>query len=212
MDIARKIYENTENRPEVLVSASAIGIYGNRGDELLTESTAPQPGDFMSDTCVAWEHAAEAFPGLGIRCVRLRIGVVLSTRGGALSKMLPSYPFGIGAYFGDGRQWFSWVHLEDMARMFVFALENKELHGPFNAVAPHPMRNKDFARAIGDGMGKKALLLPVPTLALRCAMGQMADVVLHSAKVDSGNISRAGFHFEFETAEKAVQDLVARKI
>jgi uncharacterized protein (TIGR01777 family) len=200
-----------DQRPKVIVSASAIGFYGHRGDETLREDAAPQPGDFLSDTCVRWESALEPFAAEGLRSVRLRIGIVLSSRGGALAKMLPSYPFGVGAYFGNGRQWYSWIHLDDICRMFVFALENPAVSGAYNAVSPHPLRNRDFARAVGVGVGKKALLVPVPVCALRLAMGQMADVVLHSTRADAAKILSTGFRFGFEDAAKAVADLVKRK-
>jgi uncharacterized protein (TIGR01777 family) len=200
-----------DQRPAVMVSASAIGYYGHRGDETLHENASPQMGDFLSDTCVRWESALEPFSAEGIRTVRLRIGIVLSSQGGALAKMLPSYPLGVGAYFGDGQQWYSWIHLDDLCRMFVFALENEAINGVYHAVSPHPLRNRDFARAVGEGLGKKVLLLPVPVCALRLAMGQMADVVLHSTRADAEKIRAAGFRFEFDDVAKAVADLVEKK-
>ncbi len=210
--LLRKTLQRTAVKPQVLVSASAVGLYGNRGDEILDETSEPQPGDFLSDTCVQWEAAVDELSDVCARTVKLRIGIVLSTKGGALAKMLPSYSFGTGAYFGCGRQWYSWIHIEDLCRMFLHALENPALSGPYNAVAPKPLTNRDFAREVGLGLGKKALLVSVPAVALRLAMGQMADVVLHSTRAEAQKILGTGFGFEFSEVAAAVRDLKGRGI
>jgi uncharacterized protein (TIGR01777 family) len=142
-------------RPGVLVCASAVGYYGSRGDETLTEASAPGTG-FLPEVCVAWEREAQAAEALGIRVVRMRIGMALDRRGGALKSILPVFRMGAGGKLGDGRQWMSWIHLDDLAALFRFALENP-VAGPVNAVAPQPVTNADFTRALARALRRPAL-------------------------------------------------------
>src|ERR1019366_7397328 len=146
-------------RPEALICASAIGYYGSRGDEILTESSAPGSG-FLPEVCVAWEREAQAAETLGIRVVRVRTGVVLDANGGALVRMLPPFRMGLGGRLGSGRQWMSWIHLEDLAALFQFAVES-QVRGPLNGVAPHAVTNSDFTRELAPALRRPAVF-PVP--------------------------------------------------
>lgn len=197
-------------RPQVFVSASAIGYYGNRGDEYLREDSPPQKDDFLSETCQMWEAASEPIQDLGVRLVKLRIGIVLSTHGGALAKMLPSYAAHVATYFGNGRQWYSWIHIDDLCRLFIFALENQQMQGTYNAASPQSFRNQDFALKVAEGLDKKCLLVSVPLFALRLAFGQMADVVLQSCKTDVTKTLDTGFVFSFPELPQAIKNLVAK--
>jgi uncharacterized protein (TIGR01777 family) len=183
-------------RPSVLVCASAVGFYGDRGEEVLTESSAAGRG-FLSDVCRAWEAEALRAQDAGIRVVLARFGVVLSTRGGSLAKMLPAFRVGGGGPLGSGRQWFPWVHEDDVARAILFAIRSPSLSGPMNVVAPEGVRQRDFARGLGGVLGRPALV-PAPALALRAAFGRgMADeLLLASQRVEPTVLQQAGFTFQ----------------
>ncbi len=183
-------------KPAVLVCASAIGIYGGRGDELLTEASLPGTG-FLPEVCLAWENATRPATEAGIRVVHLRFGVVLSAAGGALAKMLPVFRAGLGGKLGSGRQWISWVALPDVVRAIDFALQTASLSGPVNVVAPNPVTNLEFTRALGRALHRPTLL-QVPAFALRLAFGEMAKAtILESARVMPDCLSASGFDFEY---------------
>jgi uncharacterized protein (TIGR01777 family) len=192
-------------RPEALICASAIGYYGSRGDEILTESSAPGSG-YLPEVCVAWEREAQAAKAFGMRVVRVRTGIVLDARGGALGRMLPPFRMGVGGRLGDGKQWMSWIHLEDLAGLFRLALENP-VHGAVNGVAPYPVTNSDFTRALGRALRRPAVC-PVPGFALRVLFGEMADVLLASQRVAPGAAEAAGFRFRFPQLAPALADLL----
>ena len=204
-----------ERRPTPLrafISASAIGFYGSRGDQLLHEDDPMGKDSFLAESVAAWEKAVEKIAETGLRTVVLRIGVVLSTRGGALEKMLIPFRFFNAAYFGNGQQWMSWVHIDDICRMFIEAIENEQLSGIYNGVAPHPFRNRDLVVELKKALGKPAVLLPAPEFALRAVMGEMADVVFDSTRVSSKKIEAVGFNFNFPGLLPALKDLIRRKI
>jgi uncharacterized protein (TIGR01777 family) len=192
-------------RPEVLICASAVGYYGDRGDEDLTEES-PAGGGFLPETCLAWEEQARLAESLGIRVVRLRIGIVLGG-GGALAKMLPPFRAGLGGPLGGGRQWMPWIHIEDLVRLVLFALANPELRGAVNAVSPSPVRNSDFGRALGAAIRRPAVM-PVPAFALKLLYGEMADLLLDSQKVRPAAAQKAGFSFTFNDLQAALKDLL----
>ncbi len=194
------------------VTASAIGYYGDRKDEWLKETSASNGKGFMVDCCEQWEAAGGQMKSVSDRLVTLRIGIVLSTQGGALTKMLPSYSAFVGSYFGNGQQYYSWIHIDDMVDLIIYSIENKELNGTYNAVSPNPVNNKIFAQAIGKALDKTALILPVPSFALRLAMGEMADVVLNSNRVSADKIVASGFQFRFPELVGALRDVVGRKV
>lgn len=182
-------------RPRVLLCASAVGFYGDRGDEVLNEQSGSRAG-FLAETCVAWESAAEAARQAGIRVVHLRFGVVLDRSGGALKKMLTAFRLGLGGKLGSGRQWMSWISLPDAIRAILFLMEKEELAGPFNVTSPDPVTNRTFARALAQTVRRPAVL-PVPAAGLRLAFGAMADEsLLASCRAVPKRLQEAGFSFE----------------
>ena len=193
-------------RPRVLVCASAVGIYGSRGDELLTEDSAPAAG-FLADVCRAWEEEAARARDLGIRVVSLRIGIVLAREGGALAKMLPLFRLGVGGRLGDGKQWMPWIHIDDIVGLLRFAAANDHLSGPVNAAAPQPVQNVTFTRALGKAVRRPALL-PAPAFALRIALGEAANVVLASQHVVPTRATDAGYRFVHPTLAGALASLL----
>lgn len=192
--------------PRTLICASAIGYYGNRGDEVLAESSAPGSG-FLSDTCVEWEDESQAAQSLGMRVVRLRIGVVLGHGGGALEKMLPPFRMGVGGKLGDGRQWMSWIHLTDLARMFAWAVENTDLTGALNGTSPNPATNQVFTQKLAESLGRPAVFT-VPSLAVKLMYGEMAEVVLGSLRVLPRVAQNGGFRFQFPGLDGALEHLL----
>jgi hypothetical protein len=182
------------NPPGTFLVASAIGIYGDRGDEVLTESSQPGSG-FLADLCRQWEAAAEPAVQAGIRVVHTRFGVVLGPEDGALQRMLPPFRFGLGARLGNGRQWVSWVGSADVIAAILFALEQAKLAGPVNVTAPNPVTNAEFTRALGHQLHRPAFLT-VPAVAVRMLFGQMGDeALLASIRVQPQKLLASGFQF-----------------
>jgi uncharacterized protein (TIGR01777 family) len=188
-----------------LISGSAIGFYGDRGDEQL-EETAPMGRGFMSEICRDWENEAAAANDVGIRVVQVRTGVVLSTDGGALKKMLPPFKFGLGGPLGSGRQWFPWIHVSDIVGIFHHAIITSSMKGPVNGVAPEAVTNGDFTRQLGRALHRPAFL-PVPEMALRALMGEMADVLFDSQRVVPKAVLVAGYEFRYPLLERALAEL-----
>jgi uncharacterized protein (TIGR01777 family) len=196
-------------KPAVLVCASAIGIYGGRGDELLTEASLPGTG-FLPEVCLAWEKATQPATEAGIRVVHLRFGVVLSPAGGALAKMLPVFRAGLGGKLGSGRQWISWVALPDVVRAIEFALRTASLSGPVNMVAPNPVTNLEFTRALGRALHRPTLL-QVPAFALQLAIGEMAKAtILESVRVMPACLGASGFDFEYPELAAGLHALLSQ--
>jgi uncharacterized protein (TIGR01777 family) len=196
-------------RPKVLVSGSAIGFYGERGDEVLKESSPPGSG-FLPETCQAWEHAAMEAMGLGIRTAVLRTGIVLSTRGGALKTMLPPFRLGVGGPVGSGKQWMSWIHIDDIVGAIRHVLEKDELMAAVNGTAPEPATNAEFTRALGRALSRPAFL-PAPTVGLKIAFGEMASILLEGQRVLPRKLLDTGYRFRFPDLSGALSDLLARK-
>jgi uncharacterized protein (TIGR01777 family) len=194
-----------ERRPEALIAASAIGYYGSRGDEILDESAQPGSG-YLAEVCVDWEREAAAAEKLGIRVARIRIGLVLDAGGGALARMLPAFRLGVGGRLGDGKQWLSWIHLADLVELFRHVLENS-LGGTWNGVAPHPLTNADFTRALGQALRRPAAL-PVPAVALRLLFGEMSEILLASQRAVPGAAESAGFRFRYPELAPALSNLL----
>jgi uncharacterized protein (TIGR01777 family) len=194
-------------RPRVLVSASAIGWYGDRGDASLYEGTSPGSG-FLADVCRDWERAVFDARVLDVRTVALRIGVVLGCDGGALKPLLPLFRLGLGGRVGSGRQWLSWIHLDDLVALLRFAMESPQISGPINAVAPEPVTNATFAAALGRALHRPASL-PVPAAALRLVLGEMSSVLLASQRVRPRSAERLGFTFRHLTLRSALEELCA---
>jgi hypothetical protein len=191
-------------KPAVLVCSSAIGYYGSRGDEILTEDSTPG-GDFLAETCAGWERAAAGAEALGVRVVSIRTGHVLDPRGGLLKRILLPFSLGIGGRLGDGRQWNSWIHLEDMANLVQFALD-QPVSGPLNGVAPNPVTNAEFTRAVAAALHRPAIL-PLPKWALRLMFGEMAEVILSSQRVLPEKAQAAGFAFRYPELGPVLHEL-----
>jgi len=196
-------------RPAVFINASATGIYGDRGDEVLTESSASGTG-FLADVCRAWEDPLATAAQAGIRTVALRTGVVLTPQGGALAKMLPAFRLGAGGRLGSGRQWMSWITLDDLLGVIDHVLTHRECSGPINAVAPQPVTNAEFTAALGRAL-RRPTVFPVPVFMLRLLFGQMADeALLSSTRAVPKVLLDTGFEFRQGELEPALRQLISR--
>ena len=198
---------NRESRPRVLISASAIGFYGPAGEEWLDESSPPQPQSFQSQLCMAREVAADAARGLPMRVVNLRIGLVLGPDGGILPRLTLPAKLGVAAVIGDGRQWMSWIHLDDLLRIIDVAIEADDLHGAVNAVAPSPVRQADFQRALTRRLGRP-LWLRVPAGVLRAALGEMSELLVRGQRVAPRRLAGRGFEFRHTTLDTALDAIL----
>ena len=192
-------------RPRVLVSMSAVGYYGDRGDESLTESASPRD-DFLSRLCQDWERAAQAASASGARVVVVRTGVVLGRAGGAIARLLPPFRLGAGGPIGSGRQYFPWIHLHDLVTLFVTAVEDERYRGAVNGVAPEQATSRTFARAFGRALHRPAIL-PTPPLALRAIFGEAAVVMLASQRIEPQAAQRNGFTWSFPSLDAALRDI-----
>lgn len=194
-------------KPQVIVSASAIGYYGDRGDEILDE-TAPPGSDFLGEVCAAWECEAQAVADADVRVVIMRLGLVLGKDGGALPRMLTPFRLGLGSPLGSGRQWMSWIHVDDLVGLLLLAAERADLRGPLNATAPQPVTNREFTKALGRAVRRPTLLPAVPAGVLRLALGELASVILTSQRVLPRRAQVAGYSFVHSSLEDALQDLL----
>ena len=194
-----------ERRPRILLSASAIGYYGDRGDAVLTEDSDPGSG-FLAEVCRAWEAEARVGERHGVRTVLLRTGIVLGRGGGALASLLPLFRLGLGGRVGTGTQWMSWIHLDDLIELWAFALGRDDVRGPVNAVAPNPVTNGDFTATLARVLARPAVL-PVPGIALRVALGEMAEVLLEGQRVRPAVAERGGVGFHHPELGEALVDL-----
>jgi uncharacterized protein len=193
--------------PRSFLSASAIGYYGNRGDEVLTETSRPG-NDFLSGVCVEWEDATRAAAEKGIRVANLRFGVILNAHGGALAKMIPPFRMGLGGRVGSGNQWMSWIALEDVVGAIKLTLRNETLKGAINIVSPNPVTNTEFTKHLGAALSRPTFL-PIPALGARLAFGEMADaLLLSSQRVEPVNLLKAGYDFRYPTLGVALAHIL----
>jgi hypothetical protein len=198
-----------EMRPSVLVSASATGYYGNRGDELVNESS-PNGSGFLAEVCREWEAATKPARDAGIRVVNLRIGPVLSPKGGALAKMLPPFRAGLGGVIGSGKQYLSWITLDDMVSAIEFVLQSEQIRGPVNAVTPDAVTNYEFTKTLGRVLSRPTIF-PMPAFAARLAFGEMADeMLLGGIRVEPRTLVSAGFKFAYPQLEPALRHLLSK--
>jgi uncharacterized protein (TIGR01777 family) len=198
------------NRPAILISMSAVGYYGDRGDELLTEESS-SGDDFLSEVGREWENAANPAREAGIRVVHPRMGIVLARRGGALGRMLPFFRFGLGGRLGNGRQWMSWIALTDVVTAMLHVIATPALAGAVNFVAPNPVRNAEFAKTLGEVLHRPAII-PAPAFALRIIFGEMARVtILASQRVQPQRLLASGFRFPHEHVDDALRHELAKK-
>jgi uncharacterized protein (TIGR01777 family) len=199
---------NLSRPPKALISASAIGYYGNRGDEVLTESSAPG-NDFLAGVCVEWEKATEHAIEKGVRVVNTRFGIILDKDGGALAKMLTPFRMGIGGRIGDGKQWMSWILLADVVGALQLALSDDTLRGPVNFVAPNPVTNAEFTKSLGHVLSRPTIF-PVPAFGVRLAFGEMADaLLLSSQRVQPQALQDHGFRYEHADLAGALRHALA---
>jgi uncharacterized protein (TIGR01777 family) len=194
--------EQAEQKPLAFISASAIGYYGFQTGATLVEENSPAGTDFLADVVVAWEQEVKKIEALSLRCVLLRIGIVLDAKGGALGEMLKPP---VAAPLGSGDQWMSWIHVEDLARLFVFALEKTTLQGVYNAVGPQPATNQQLTKEAAAAKGKLYVGIGVPGFVLQLMLGEMAAMVLGGNRVSSQKIQKAGFEFEFPELKGALK-------
>lgn len=192
-----------KQKPKFLINASAIGYYGARADEEITEADPPG-NDFLSQMCRDWEEEAKKAESLGMRVVRLRTGIVLGHGGGALRKMVEPFKYFLGGPIGSGKQWMSWIHMEDQVRLILHVIDNQQASGPINATAPNPVRNKEFSQALGRVLHRPCWA-PVPGFALRFGLGDMAEMLLTGQRVIPAAAQRLGFAFDFPNLPEALQ-------
>ncbi|MGH9933063.1 MAG: TIGR01777 family oxidoreductase [Pyrinomonadaceae bacterium] len=199
---------NLTNRPKTFICASAIGYYGNRGDELLTEASAPGK-DFLADVCVEWEKATALATEKGIRVVNARFGVILDQHGGALAKMLPPFRMGVGGRIGDGKQWMSWIALDDIVGALNFALTNDSLRGSVNFVAPNPVTNAEFTKTLGKALSRPTLF-PIPAFGVRLMFGEMGEaLLLGGQRVAPERLKEFHYNFQYPELLAALRHLLA---
>lgn len=210
----RLIYKVLREMPDhavrEVVSASGVGFYGNRGDELLREESFPG-FDFLAHTCVEWEDVVDEIKDIVPRIVKLRTGVVLAEKGGALEQMDKTIKLGLGAPLGSGKQWMPWIHIDDIVELYVSLLESEQTKGVYNAASPDIKTNEEFTKTIAKVLDKPLFLPAVPSFALRVILGEMCALVLNSTKTSSEKILKTGFSFTFEKLEDALKDIYARK-
>ncbi|QZP33523.1 TIGR01777 family oxidoreductase [Pseudomonas sp. DR48] len=201
--------ETREQKPQVLISGSAIGWYGDGGERELTEASAPVIDDFASQLCIAWEETAQRAEALGVRVVLVRTGLVLSAEGGFLSRLLLPFKLGLGGPLGSGRQWMPWIHIEDQIALIDFLLHRNDASGPYNACAPKPVRNSEFAKTLGSVLHRPAFM-PMPALALKVCLGELSSLLLGGQKALPVRLLEAGFTFQFTDLRAALDDLSSR--
>ena len=194
------------HKPSVFVSASAVGYYGNRGAEILTEGSMPGFG-FLPDVCLNWEYEARRAREHGLRVVMVRIATVLGRDGGALPRMLTPFRLGIGGRFGSGKQWMSWIHVDDLIRLFLFSAD-RNVNGPLNGSSPQPVTNAEFTRTLARAVHRPAIF-PIPRFALNFAFGEMANFLFDSVRVVPSATENAGFHFDHPDLAQTLPALVA---
>jgi uncharacterized protein (TIGR01777 family) len=198
--------ERLSERPAVLVSASAVGYYGDRGEETLDEQATPGD-DFLAAVCIEWERAAQQAASLGMRVVNPRIGIVLGAGGGALAKMLLPFKLGLGGRLASGHQWMPWIHIDDLAALFLHAATHADLSGPMNAVAPNAVTNREFTRTLAAAVHRPALL-PAPGPLLKLAVGEFAEVLLASQRVVPRVAEQSGFQFQHPELAEALRAIL----
>ena len=198
------------NQVKVVVSATAVGYYGLSTSDEWYDETCESGNDFLASVCKAWEASTDPIQALGIRLVKIRVGVVLSNNGGALIQMAQPVKWGFGAALGSGKQWVSWIHITDLCQIFLKAIENETMIGIYNAVAPNPVTNKELNQTIAQALQRPLWLPPVPEFALRILLGEMSQIVLTGARVDCSKVKSAGMTFDFTDANLAVKNLLEK--
>jgi hypothetical protein len=209
IDTTRALVQSIQNakpHPKTLISASAVGYYGPHGDESLTEASPPGT-DFLAKVCKAWEAEALKAQQFGVRVVLIRLGIVLEIGGGALSRMLPPFKFFLGGSIGTGRQWFSWIHRDDVIGIIKYILEKDNLSGPINLTAPRPVTNREFSSALGKALGRPSWLM-MPGFMLKLLLGEMANMLLTGQRVIPAKILKAGYQFKYPEVNSTLRAIL----
>ena len=206
--LIQQIFDNQSKHVECYISASAIGIYGDRGENEVDEDAAISNKRFLAKTVKAWEHAVNKVHQNNLRTVIFRFGMVLSKDGGVLDKLIQPTKFFIAPYFGNGKQYYSWIHVQDLCQMILLALENKKMKGTYNAVSPEPVTNKSMMKSILKAKRVKGLLIPVPVFLLKIFLGEMSDLLLLSTRVVPKKIKETNFIFKYPQIDKALKNLL----
>jgi len=201
--------ERREQKPDVLISGSAVGWYGDGGERELDENAQPVSEDFASRLCIAWEETAQRAETLGIRVVLVRTGLVLADEGGMLQRLLPPFKMGMGGPIGNGRQWMPWVHIEDQIALIDFLMSRDDARGPYNACAPSPVRNRDFAKTLASVLHRPSFM-PMPAVALRVLLGELSILLLCGQRARPDRLQEAGFTFRFTDLRAALENLLGR--
>lgn len=201
---------DTGHKPKAFISASGIGYYGYDNGGVWLKENSRFGDDFVAKVVKEWESAADEIGSLGIRTVKLRTGIVLSEKGGALSKMIPPVKWGVGAPLGSGDQYMSWIHIDDMCDMYIKAIQNNEMSGVYNAVTEHPVTNDEFSRTLAKVLGKPYFMPAVPAFVLKLMLGEMASLVLGSGRISAEKVMSSGFQFSHTDLHEALSDLLAR--
>ncbi len=209
-NLLHKCLQKVENHVKGIISASAVGIYGDSGDQLVSEESI-EADDFLAEVCKAWEQSAWQFKNLDLRTVILRLGIVLSKEGGALPQMAKPIKMMAGAPLGSGKQFMSWIHIDDACRLFIRAIEDTQMEGVYNAVAPHPVTNKEFTKELAEAMHKPLVLPKVPEFALNLVLGKKSEVILASQRVSANKVLQTGFTFEYNYLDEALESFYAEK-
>lgn len=210
----RMIYDllrKTKNQVNHIISASAVGYYGDRGNEFLTEESFPAK-DFLAETCIAWEAAVDEGHKLGLRIVKLRSGIILDKNGGVLPQMDKPIRLGIGVIPGSGNQWVSWIHYFDAINVYFYALVNENLKGVYNMVAPKPVTLDEMMRSIASAMNKSPLFIHTPAFALKIAIGEMSIMALESTRVSAGKLLESGFNVKYDSLGEALADVYKKAV
>lgn len=201
--------ESRTQRPEVLISGSAVGWYGDGGERELNETSQPVKEDFASHLCIAWEETALRAEALGVRVVLVRTGLVLASQGGFLKRLVLPFKLGLGGPIGSGRQWMPWVHIDDQIALIDFLLHQTQCRGPYNACAPEPVRNREFARQLGRALHRPAFL-PLPSLLLKAGLGELSGLLLGGQRARPVALQAAGFNFRYSELSAALTELSRR--
>jgi uncharacterized protein (TIGR01777 family) len=195
-----------EQKPKAFICSSAVGYYGNRGDDILSEDEL-QAHNYLADLCADWEKEAENAEALGVRRVSVRTGLVLSKNEGLLKQLLPSFKFFMGGYLGSGKQWFPWIHIDDIVGIYLHVIENEKINGAVNGASTGIVTNKEFSKTLGKVLERPALF-PIPKFALKIVSGELGEYVADSQRVSVDKIIKSGYNFKFENLENALRDLI----
>jgi len=198
--------KSVKQKPKTFICANAVGIYGDRGDDILSESSS-LGNDFLANLCKDWETEAKKVQDAGVRYVSIRTGLVLEKNQGLMKKLIPSFKLFLGGWLGNGMQWFPWIHIDDIVGIYLLAIDNANVKGAVNAAAPGIVTNKEFSKALGKVLNRPALF-PIPKIALRMVSGELGNYVTDSQRISTEKISRSGYKFKFDNLEEGLRDLL----